>query len=42
MAIDGQRIDASAGLDDILSVYEPGDRLTSQRPAQPARPCSSA
>jgi serine protease Do len=27
-AIDGRRIDASIGLDDILSVYEPGDRLT--------------
>jgi S1-C subfamily serine protease len=27
-AIDGHRIDASLGLDDILSQYEPGDRLT--------------
>ena len=27
-AIDGRRIDASLGLDDILSLYEPGDRLT--------------
>jgi serine protease Do len=27
-AIDGQRIDAALGLDDILSLYEPGDRLT--------------
>jgi S1-C subfamily serine protease len=27
-AIDGRRIDASQGLDDILSLYEPGDRLT--------------
>jgi S1-C subfamily serine protease len=27
-AIDGQQINASHGLDDILSVYEPGDRLT--------------
>ena len=27
-AIDGQQINASRGLDDILSVYEPGDRLT--------------
>ncbi len=27
-AIDGRRIDAAQGLDDILSLYEPGDRLT--------------
>jgi S1-C subfamily serine protease len=27
-AIDGRRIDAALGLDDILSLYEPGDRLT--------------
>jgi S1-C subfamily serine protease len=27
-AIDGRRIDAANGLDDILSLYEPGDRLT--------------
>jgi S1-C subfamily serine protease len=27
-AIDGLRIDAGQGLDDILSLYEPGDRLT--------------
>jgi len=27
-AIDGRRIDATAGVDDILSLYEPGDRLT--------------
>lgn len=27
-AVDGQRIDATHGLDDILSLYEPGDRLT--------------
>ncbi len=27
-AIDGRRIDASLGLDDILSLYEPGDSLT--------------
>ena len=27
-AIDGTRIDAALGLDDILSVYAPGDRLT--------------
>jgi len=27
-AIDGIRIDAEHGLDDILSVYQPGDRLT--------------
>jgi S1-C subfamily serine protease len=27
-AIDGRRIDATNGLDDILSLYEPGDRLT--------------
>ena len=27
-AIDGRRIDASLGLDDILSLYAPGDRLT--------------
>ena len=27
-AIDGRRIDQSQGLDDILSLYEPGDRLT--------------
>jgi len=26
--IDGRRIDASQGLDDVLSHYEPGDRLT--------------
>ncbi|MEO6351246.1 MAG: trypsin-like peptidase domain-containing protein [Candidatus Limnocylindrales bacterium] len=27
-AIDGKRIDAAQNLDDILSVYQPGDRLT--------------
>ena len=27
-AIDGRQIDAAQGLDDILSLYEPGDRLT--------------
>jgi S1-C subfamily serine protease len=27
-AIDGIRIDATAGIDDVLSLYEPGDRLT--------------
>ncbi len=27
-AIDGTRIDAAQGLDDILSLYEPGDQLT--------------
>ncbi|MEX2546800.1 MAG: trypsin-like peptidase domain-containing protein [Chloroflexota bacterium] len=27
-SIDGQRIDAAQGVDDILSLYEPGDRLT--------------
>jgi S1-C subfamily serine protease len=27
-AIDGRRIDASNNLDDILSQYQPGDRLT--------------
>ena len=28
ISIDGQRVDASRGLDDILSLYTPGDRLT--------------
>ncbi|HLB44918.1 MAG TPA: trypsin-like peptidase domain-containing protein, partial [Candidatus Limnocylindrales bacterium] len=27
-SIDGRRIDAAQGLDDLLSLYEPGDRLT--------------
>jgi serine protease Do len=27
-AIDGRRVDATQGLDDILSLYEPGSRLT--------------
>ena len=27
-AIDGRRIDAGQGLDDVLSLYEPGDQLT--------------
>ncbi len=27
-AIDGRRIDASQGLDDVLSLYGPGDMLT--------------
>jgi S1-C subfamily serine protease len=27
-AVDGHRVDAGAGLDDVLSLYKPGDTLT--------------